>query len=504
MQFKVSGRSQCSTSRFVAGYCKRGISIKHYENFVNGKFSPIGSKDRIEVTNPSTGGVICTVPESSNDDVEEAISAAEKAQADWAMRPAIERAGVLRTLAQQIRQSAEFIARVIVEEQGKTLGLARIEVAFTADYIEYMAEWARRIEGEILESDRPGESIFLFRQPIGVIGGILPWNFPFFLIARKVAPALVTGNTIVIKPSEETPHNAVKFCELLIQTDLPAGVINVIHGRGSSVGRRLASSARVGMISFTGSIETGSAIMTAAAPNITKVNLELGGKAPVLVMADADIDLAVKAVKASRIINSGQVCNCAERVYLHSKIADEFIEKLASAMKSTRFGDPLADESVDYGPLINEAGYQKVEGLVRGAAKAGATIITGGKRGQSDAGYFYEPTVIVNCRQDMEIIRREIFGPVMPIVTFGDLDEAIAYANDSDYGLTSSVYTRDLNVALKVSREIRFGETYINRENFEAMQGYHAGWRKSGIGGADGKHGLYEFMQTHVVYMQGC
>ncbi|MGD1081163.1 MAG: aldehyde dehydrogenase [Candidatus Sulfotelmatobacter sp.] len=477
--------------------------MKHYENFINGKFTPTKSKDRIEVTNPSTGGIICTVPESDSADVVEAISAAEKAQTDWAKRPTIERARVMRTLAQQIRQNEESIARVIVAEQGKTLGLARVEVAFTADYIDYMAEWARRIEGEILDSDRPGESIFLFRQPIGVVAGILPWNFPFFLIARKAAPAVVTGNTVVIKPSEETPHNAVKFCELLAQTDLPAGVINFVHGRGSSVGKSLASSRRIGMISFTGSVETGSAIMTAAAPNITKVNLELGGKAPVLVMADADIDLAVKAVTASRVINSGQVCNCAERVYVQRNVADQFVEKLATAMKATRFGDPLADESVDYGPLINEAGYLKVDALVRGAAKAGATVVTGGKRGQGDAGYFYEPTVIVDCRQEMEIVRREIFGPVLPVVTFCDLDEGIAYANDSEYGLTSSVYTRDLNVALKVSREIRFGETYINRENFESMQGYHAGWRKSGIGGADGKHGLYDFMQTHVVYMQG-
>jgi lactaldehyde dehydrogenase/glycolaldehyde dehydrogenase len=477
--------------------------MNHYDNFVNGKFTPATSRDRIEVTNPSTGAVICTVPDSASADVEAAISAAEKAQVSWAKKPAIERAKVLRSIAQQIRKNAEPIARVIVEEQGKVLSLARVEVSFTADYLDYMAEWARRIEGEILESDRVGESIFLFRQPIGVIAGILPWNFPFFLIVRKAAPALVTGNTIVIKPSEETPHNAVKFCEVLTQTDLPPGVINFVHGRGPTVGKSLASSRRIGMISFTGSVDTGSAIMTAAAPNITKVNLELGGKAPVLVMADADIDLAVKAVTASRIINSGQVCNCAERAYVQKDVAEQFIEKLSAAMKATHFGDPLADESVDYGPLINEAGFQKVDALVRGAVKAGATIVTGGQRGPGDKGYFYEPTVIGGCRQDMEIIRREIFGPVVPVVTFNDLDEGIAFANDSDYGLTSSVYTRDLNVALKVSREIRFGETYINRENFEAMQGYHAGWRKSGIGGADGKHGLYEFTQSHVVYMQG-
>ena len=296
--------------------------MQNYHNFINGEFVPSSGTNRIEVTNPSTGQTICTVPESSQADVDAAVSAAEEAQGGWAKRPAIERAKALRAIAAKIREHVEPLARVITEEQGKVLGLARVEVAFTADYMDYMAEWARRIEGEILESDRPGETIFLFRQPIGVIGGILPWNFPFFLIARKAAPALVTGNTIVIKPSEETPHNAVKFCELVAETDLPPGVINIVHGRGASAGKALASSPRIGMISFTGSVETGSAIMAAAAPNITKVNLELGGKAPAIVMADADIDLAVEAVKASRVINSGQVCNCAERVYVQRSVAD--------------------------------------------------------------------------------------------------------------------------------------------------------------------------------------
>jgi lactaldehyde dehydrogenase/glycolaldehyde dehydrogenase len=478
------------------------MRMQHYHNFIDGKFVPSSGTDRIEVTNPSTGQTICTVPDSNRADTDAAISAAQAAQSGWGKRPAIERAKALRAIAAKIREHVEPLARVIAEEQGKVLGLARVEVVFTADYMDYMAEWARRIEGEILESDRPGETIFLFRPPIGVIGGILPWNFPFFLIARKVAPALVTGNTIVIKPSKETPHNAVKFCELVAETDLPPGVINIVHGRGSSVGLALASDPRIGMVSLTGSVETGSAIMAAAAPNITKVSLELGGKAPAIVMADADMALAVEAVKASRVINSGQVCNCAERVYVQRGVADEFVDKLTAAMKATRFGDPLADESVDYGPLINQAGFRKVDALVRGAVAAGATLTTGGGRGEGEGGYFYQPTVLAGCRQEMEIIRREIFGPVIPVVTFDGLDEAIACANDSDFGLTSSIYTRDLDVALRACREIRFGETYINRENFEAMQGFHAGWRKSGIGGADGKHGLYEFTQTHVVYIQ--
>ena len=481
---------------------RKGSVYNNCENFIDGRFVPSVGDERIEVLNPSTGELICTVPESSEDDLDAALSAASAAQPEWAKSPAIERGAAIRSIAAGIRQKVEPLARVISEEQGKVIDLARVEVAFTADYFDYMAEWARRIEGEILQSDRRGESIFLFRKPIGVIGGILPWNFPFFLIARKAAPALVTGSTIVIKPSVETPHNAVKFCELLTEVGLPNGLINVVHGRGRTIGNALASSPRIGMITLTGSVEAGAAVMAAAAPNVTKVNLELGGKAPAIVMGDADLGVAVEAVKASRLINSGQVCNCVERVYVQQEVADEFIDRLVASMKEARFGDPLADGSVDYGPLINEDSFQKVETLVSGAVEAGASLVTGGHRGEGDGGFFYEPTVLTDCRQEMDIVHDEIFGPVVPVVTFDDLDEAISYANDSDYGLTSSIYTRDLNVALRACQDLQFGETYINRENFEAMQGFHAGWRKSGIGGADGKHGLDEHLQTHVVYMQ--
>jgi lactaldehyde dehydrogenase/glycolaldehyde dehydrogenase len=474
-----------------------------YENYIGGEFvRALPSQERIAVINPATGETLGTVPESRPEEVDAALAAAEAAQEAWAGRPSTERAKILHEIASRIRERKDDLARTITEEQGKTLGLAQVEASFTADYFDYMAEWARRLEGEILESDRPGETILLFRHPVGVVAGILPWNFPFFLIARKAAPALITGNTIVIKPSEETPLNAGKFCELLADTGLPPGVINIVHGRGATVGKALSSSKRAGLISFTGSVDTGSKIMAAAAANITRVNLELGGKAPAIVMADADLDLAVKAVQASRILNSGQVCNCAERVYVQARIVPAFTEMLADSMQKVHFGNPLEDESVDYGPLINENAFRKVDRLVNSAVKEGASVVTGGQRGAGEGGFYYQPTVLSGCRQEMEITRTEIFGPVVPIIAFDDLDQAIHYANDSDYGLTSSIYTRDLNVALKACRQIRFGETYINRENFEAMQGFHAGWRKSGIGGADGKHGLYEFTQTHVVYLQ--
>src|SRR5580658_7898673 len=320
--------------------------MKDFNNFVNGKFVPSSGTDRVVVKNPATGEVICSVPDSTQQDVDAALEAAVKAQTLWAKEPAVARAKLLKSIAAKIRENVEPLARVITEEQGKPLGLSRVEVEFTADYFDYMAEWGRRIEGEIVESDRKGETILLFRRPIGAIGGILPWNFPFFLIARKAGPALITGNSIVIKPSEETPHNAVKFCELLEQIGAPPGLINVVHGRGATAGHALASSSRVGMISFTGSVDTGSAVMTSAAKNITKVNLELGGKAPAIVMADADIELSVRAITASRTINSGQVCNCAERVYVQRSVAGQFVEKLTAAMQSTRYGDPLQDETV--------------------------------------------------------------------------------------------------------------------------------------------------------------
>lgn len=472
------------------------------KNFINGRFVDTTPLGEIQVENPSTGAALGTIPDSPASSVDEAVQAARRAQPAWSRLAAVERARHLRAIAAKIRERRDQIARIITEEQGKVLPLAEVEVSFTADYLDYMAEWARRIEGEIIPSDRPNENIFLFRAPIGVIGGILPWNFPFFLIARKMAPALVTGNCIVIKPSEETPHNAAAFCEIVAASELPPGVFNLVYGRGPTVGHALSSHPGIGMISMTGSVESGIKVMEAAARNLTKVNLELGGKAPALVLADADIDLAVGAIKSSRVINTGQVCNCAERIYVDRRVADEFTAKMVAAMQSTRYGDPLQERDLDMGPLINRRQLEKVQAMVDGAVKEGAELLTGGHPADLPKGHFYQPTVLGGVKQAMEIVRKETFGPVVPIVTFEDLDQAIEWANDSEYGLTSSIYTRSIDVAMRACNEIRFGETYINRENFEAMQGFHAGWRKSGIGGADGRHGLYEYTQTHVVYVQ--
>ena len=356
-----------------------------------------------------------------------AIAAAKAAQPAWAALPNIERAGYLRKIAALLRDRADEFADMLVVEQGKTRGLATVEANFTADYLDYMAEWARRIEGEVIPSDRAGEMILLTRRPIGVVGGILPWNFPFFLIARKMAPALLTGNTIVINPSSETPVNALEFAKLVDEAGVPAGVFNLVSGRGRVVGETLSTHPDVGMISMTGSVSVGKRIMEKAAPTLTRVNLELGGKAPAIVLASADLDLAAKAIWDSRVINTGQVCNCAEVVLVEDAVHDELVTKLKELFDATRYGDTSEIK---------------------------------------------------------------------------ELDEALEIANASRFGLTSSVYTDDLNQALKAVEGLQYGETYVNRENFEVMQGFHAGRRESGIGGADGKHGLLEFTETHVAYIQ--
>lgn len=469
-------------------------------NYINGEWVTPSSTSTLNVRNPSTGELITTVPDSDAADIDRAVAAARAAQPAWERLPAIQRATHIRNVAAKLREHKTRLARRISLEQGKILPLAEVEIDFTANYMDYMAEWARRIEGEILNSDRPGETIYLHRRPIGVVAGILPWNFPFFLIARKMAPALVTGNTIVIKSSEETPLNAFDFTELLAECGLPPGVFNLVTG-GRDTGARLSEHKDVGLISFTGSVGTGIAIMQSAARNLTRVNLELGGKAPAIVLNDCDLDLTANALFNSRVLNTGQVCNAAERVYVQRGVADQIADRVTRLMAEAQYGNPLTDPNLHMGPLMNQTAVDKVAALVESAKAQGAQVRTGG-RVADRAGYHYEPTVLVGCTDKMDVMTREIFGPVLPIRVVDDLDEALALANNSEYGLTSSVFTQNLNAAMKAARELRFGETYINREHFEAMQGFHAGRRKSGIGGADGKHGLHEYMETQVVYLQ--
>lgn len=469
------------------------------KDYVNGQFVERPGAPVIDVINPATEDIIGQTYVGTQLHTQEAIYSAQQAQIDWSEVPAIERAQYLKKIATGIRERNEELTEVIIKEGEKTRDLASTEVFFTADYLDYMAEWARRFEGEIIQSDRKNEHILLYKKPLGVTSGILPWNFPFFLIARKMAPALVTGNTIVVKPSEETPINALIFTEILDTVGLPPGVFNLVNGAGEVVGDELARNEAIELVSITGSESAGKKVMEAASRNVTKVNLELGGKAPAIVLEDADIDKAVQYIIDSRIINSGQVCNCAERVYVQSSIQDQFVDKLVAKMAEVTYGNTL-DSDYDMGPLINKKAQKNVHHHVEQAIQQGGHLACGGVLPKGK-GNFYPATVITDCHNDMEIIQEEVFGPVLPVVSFETIDEAIALANDSRFGLTSSIYSNDMKQVFKAVDRLEFGETYINRENFEAMQGFHAGVKHSGIGGADGKHGLEEYLRTHVVYM---
>jgi len=477
--------------------------LKQHQLYINGKYTASTGSEWIDVINPATEEVIAKTPRATTEDVDKAVAAASRAQKEWEQTPNIERGKIVRKLGDEIERKRDTFVELLQEEQGKDYSLASGEVDLAIDYFRYMSEWARRIEGEIVPSDRENENIYIYKKPIGVIAGIVPWNFPVFILARKVGTALVTGCTIVLKPSQKTPNTAVEFTKIIDgMEEIPAGVYNLLTGTGSEIGNVLAKHRDVGMISMTGSISAGTKVMEAAAQNITKVNLELGGKAPAIVTENADLNVATESIVTSRLANNGQACTNAERVYVHESIADLLIERLKSAFEAKTIGDPRENKNVEIGPLVSKDRLKTVEQMVEDAKKDGAEVATGGGRIETDKGYFYKPTVLTNVTEDMEIMKNEIFGPVIPITTFKTLDEAIEKGNDTEYGLSSSVYTEDLNEAMKVINELKFGETFVNRENFEAIQGYHAGMRKSGLGGTDGKHGLEDFLVTQTVYMQ--
>ena len=482
----------------------KATKISHYTQFINGSFTssdPDG--DYIGIFNPCNEELIAKVARGTQQDADDAIAVAKEAQLEWSMRTSVDRASFLKKMANVIRDNRVFLADTLAREQAKVRSLAQVEIDVTAEYYDYYAGLARSYEGEIIPSDRAGEQIFIHKFPIGVVVGICPWNFPFFVMARKVAPSLLTGNTVVIKVSEETPLTCLEFARLIEEVNLPNGVLNVVCGYGDEIGEALTNNKDVGIISLTGSVQSGHKVMAAAAKNITKVSLELGGKAPAIVCKDADLDLAVKAIVASRVIYSGQVCNCAERVYVEEGVYDEFISKLITAMEAVKTGSACDDDGIDMSAQINKTQLDKIGKMVENAVSEGAKVLLGGRKNSKfSKGHYYEPTVIVDVKQDFEIMQKETFGPVLPVMKVKNFDEALKFSNDSMYGLTSSVYTNDLNTMLRATKELKFGETYFNRENFEAIQGFHAGWRKSGIGGADGKHGLEEYLQTRTVYIQ--
>jgi len=460
----------------------------------------------ISVENPTNQSIIGIVPAGCAADAEVALRLAKQAQPAWAKIPSSGRAKVLTQLATVCRGCRDELIDSLCEEQAKVRGLATVEVDCMAVYFERYAAMAHSYEGQIVQSDNVGETIYVHHAPVGVSVGICPWNFPLFVFARKVAPSLLAGCTVVVKSSELTPLTTFLFMTHVERAinegklDLPPGVVSVVTGYGSTIGEALCTSPIPDIISMTGSVATGQKIMRNAATNMTKVSLELGGKAPCIVMDDARLDDAVDAIVASRIIYSGQVCNCAERVYVQEGVYDAFLKKFVSKMAASVCGAP-SDEGAEFCSLISGDHRDKVYGMVQRAVAAGATLECGGNP-IDGPGYRFEPTVLTGTAQDSEIVQQEVFGPVMPVMKFGTFDEALTLANDSEYGLASSIFTENYRLIERARNELLFGETYVNRFHFEAMQGFHAGWRKSGIGGADGKHGLMEYFNTKVVYVQ--
>ena len=468
--------------------------------FVDGKWERAGG-EAIDVINPATEEAIASLPSASETDVDRVLAAAQRAQRDWGRRPGGVRGEYVRGIARVIRANADALAELITREVGKPLKAAHGELAFAANYADYMAGWDRRIDGEIIQSDNPDETIYLLRVPVGVVAAITAWNFPIALFVRKVAPALVAGNAVVVKPTEIAPLSTLLLIRLLDQElALPPGVLNVITGAGAT-GQALTRNARTNMVTFTGHCDTGKRVMADASANLTRVALELGGKAPAIVWRDADIPLAVEALAAARFGNSGQICTCAERTLVHESVFDEFVTRYSAAASALRMGDPMMD--VDLGPLASRGQYDKAMAAVQRAKAQGASVSVGGGRpggAEFSRGYWVQPTVITDVKPTMDIMREEVFGPVMPIASISSYDEAFSIANDSRYGLSAYVFTSDYKTAMRAAQDLDFGELYINRANGEQVQAHHAGHKESGLGGEDGKHGVLRYTQIRSVY----
>jgi lactaldehyde dehydrogenase/glycolaldehyde dehydrogenase len=454
------------------------------------------------VFSPTDGKKIADVPEASADQATTAIDAARAAQPGWAALSPLQRGQVMHRIAALIRDHAAPLAELVVREQGKTISEARGEVGGAAEFFTYFAEFARRIQGEIFPSDAPGEQIWIQRVPVGVVVAIIPWNYPAALVSRKVAPAMIAGNAIVLKPHEDTPLSAFYMARLFEEAGVPPGVVNIISGAGSSVGAALTSHPGIDLVTMTGSVPTGKAIMAAAANNLVPVSLELGGKAPLIVMEDADLDLAVASAVTSRFMNCGQVCICNERMLVHEAVYDDFMARFVAATRALNVGDPMLD-STDIGPKVSGAELDKVERITEAAIAAGAKPLLRGGRPDTapvEGGHWLMPTILGDVTADMAIMRDEIFGPVVPVMRVASFEEALEIANDSRYGLSAYLFTNDFTRIMRAVQDVRFGEIYINRIGPEALQGYHTGYRNSGPGGDDGIHGLDAYLRKKTIY----
>lgn len=465
-------------------------------NFINNRFVDDGTNEPIPVYNPENEQQIAQVAAASSAEVLEAVSAAGRAQKAWRQLTSIERGECLRRLAGKLVEHSQEIGETLSLESGKSVQDAVNETLYAADITRYHAEWARRIEGEIIPSDTPDENLFLHREPIGVVACLIPFNYPVYTLLRKIAPALITGNTVVVRPSNNTPCSAFAIARAVVDAELPAGVVNIM-AMDHTVAQTMCTHPKVGMITLTGSVDAGRKVLAFSQVNIAKSSLELGGKTPAIVAPDADLAKAAREIVVSKTTNCGQLCTAVERVYVHESIKSEFTALLKQEMEKIQYGS-RAEEPSHMGPLVNEDARLNIHGMVERAVDDGAHLLLGGFIPER-AGHFYPPTILINCRQDMEIVQEEIFGPVLPILTYRDIDRAIELANDHQFGLASVLYTENYRDAMKIANNIEAGELYINRIPADPYQGYHRGWKRSGLGGDDGKHGMLDYTQTRLV-----
>lgn len=477
--------------------------MKRYQMWIDGAWEDADGGTWTEVVNPANEEIIAEVPLAGMEDLQRAVRAASVAQRSWRRVPAAERARYINEAANHIQSNHSALAHLIVAEQGKPLREAQSEVDGTVFLLHYAAEWARRIEGDVLPSDQRNESILIVKVPHGVVAALTPWNYPAAVPARKIGLALVTGNAVILKPHEETPLSALALGQAFEAVNLPSGLLNILTGTGEDLGASLVRHEGVQFISMTGSVEAGKHIFSGAAAHLTPVSLELGGKAPFIVFDDANIDWAVEHAIRSRFTNCGQVCICNERTYVHERIFDEFIEKYVRAAKGLRIGDPLREDT-DIGPKVSRAELDKVHRMVVEAQNEGATALLGGqplRDGEFGRGYWFPPTVLVDVRQEMAIVREEVFGPVSPVQPFADFDEAIHLANDSKYGLSAYLFTNNFHRIMRAIEDVDFGELYVNRAGPESFHAYHSGYRQSGVGGEDGKYGLDQYLLRKTIYL---
>lgn len=467
--------------------------------FINGEWTSGAATETIAVINPATEEVLDTVPRGTAADVNTAVAAAKTAFAAWKRTPAWERAGLLHDVANKIKAHEEALTRLLTEEEGKPYSENEEEIFWTYDTFRYYAELGRHERGRWLPPGDPDQLNFVVKEPYGVVGCIVPWNYPLLLLAWKLAPALAAGNTVVIKPSEYTPLSTLKTIELAFD-HLPAGVVNVVTGYGPEAGEPLVAHPDVPMIAFTGSVATGQRIASLAAPMMKKLHFELGGKDPLVVGPDVDMTTAVSATAYAGLINAGQVCTSSERIYVHDSLYGRFTEELADFVGKLRLGNGL-DPAVDVGPMLRNHFREQVEGQLADAVSHGATVLVGGKRPSSLArGYFLEPAVLVNVNHSMAIMRDETFGPVLPVMSYSSIDEAITLANDTVFGLGATLLSHDPRFVKRFFEEVKAGTIWINDPLTDNFAGPFGGMKMTGGGRELGQEGLDEFYEVKHVH----